>query len=256
MRTQSGVWEEFWKKYSFDTTLDRRIVSQELLSLRFRKIKKKLTQKFPGIEGLSVIEIGSGRGEVSAALALNGAKVTLIDNSGSALDKAKVFFSNIGAQADFIKADIFKIPPRLLNSFDISMSFGLAEHFNYPQRLEVIKIHKELLKPEGISLIGVPNKYCFPYRFFMVLAKLLGYALKEIEIPYSPAELKSIAAQAGFSSYNVAGSSFLRDSVYFLCTRYISHLSHWKLILDTSPFEIPLVFDDFLGYSLVLMGEN
>ena len=65
-------------------------------------------------------------------MSLRGANVTLLDYSETALEKAKLLFSNFNCKAQFIKADAFNIPPNLLNKFDVSMSFGLAEHFAYP----------------------------------------------------------------------------------------------------------------------------
>ena len=75
---------------------------------------------------------------MSALMALKGASITLIDYSQIALNKAKALFQNIGVNANFMKGNILDMPGDLLNSFDISMSFGLVEHFNYPLRRETI----------------------------------------------------------------------------------------------------------------------
>lgn len=257
MKGDKDIWDSFWKKYNFGVKEDKQIIRQELSSIRWKKIEKRVISKYGSLNGLNVIEIGSGRGEVSTLMALKGANITLIDYSEIALDKARALFKNIGIKANFINADIKNIPRNLLNTFDISMSFGLVEHFDYPLRRDVVKIHADLLKPDGISFIAVPNVYCLPYRFFMKLSQILGYSSEGgLEIPFSRLELKKIAVSAGFKTYEIVGSSFIRDSLYFLFTKYISHLTGWKLIIDISGFEIPSIFDNYFGYSLVLVGAK
>ena len=250
------IWDGFWSKYKFGAKKDRQIIGQELSSIRWKKIEERIISRYGSFKGLKVVEIGSGRGEVSALMASKGASITLMDYSEIALDRAKTLFRNIGVKANFLNADIRNIPKNLLNAFDISMSFGLAEHFDYPLRRDVVKIHADLLNDDGISFIAVPNAYCLPYRFFMKLSGILGYSSEGLEIPFSRSELSKIAVSAGFKTYEIVGSSFIRDSFYFLFARYISHLTKWKLIIDTSSFEIPSILDDYFGYSLVLVGTK
>jgi len=256
MDNHKAIWDSFWRKYKFGVKEDEQIIRQESASVRWNKIERRILNKYGSFKGLNVVEIGSGRGEVSAVMATKGANITLIDYSEIALDKARVLFKNTGVEANFLIADIRNFPKRLLNSFDISMSFGLVEHFDYPLREDVVKLHTDLLKPNGISFIGVPNVYCLPYRFFMKLSEILGYSSEGAEIPFSRSELRKIASSAGFKTYEIKGSSFIRDSVYFLFSRYISHLTKWRLIIDISPFEISSIFDDYFGYSLVLIGTK
>jgi len=256
MKESKAVWDNFWSKYQFQAKQNQQIIRQELSSVRWKKMEERIIRRYGSWNGLNVAEIGSGRGEVSAIMALKGACVTLIDYSEIALDKARVLFKDIGAQAKFVNADIMHISKTLLNTFDITMSFGLAEHFNYPLRSDVIKIHANLLKSDGISFIAVPNVNCLPYRLFMKLSQILGYSSQGLEIPFSRSELKKIAISTGFKTYEIIGSSFIRDTFYFLFSRYISHLTKWRLIIDTGVFEIPSFLDNYFGYSLVLIGAK
>jgi 2-polyprenyl-3-methyl-5-hydroxy-6-metoxy-1,4-benzoquinol methylase len=256
MEGGKNIWDDFWSKYKFEVGQDKQIIKQELSSVRWKKIEKKIISCYGTFKDLNIIEIGSGRGEVAAVMALKGARLSLLDYSQVALDKARILFNILGISATFINADAFNIPRNLLNSFDISMSFGLAEHFDYPLRQEIVRMHFNLLKPRGISFVAVPNKFCLPYRFFMKLSCILGYPSEGMEIPFSRSELGKIANALGFAKYEIVGSSFLRDSVYFLLTRYVSHLTKWRYIMDTSIFEMPTILDDYLGYSLVLMAKK
>ncbi len=253
VNTQKELWNGFWEKFKFGTREDKKVIQQELSSLRWKKIERKIIDKYSSFKGLKVIEVGSGRGEISAIMALKGADITLLDYSEQALGEARSLFARLGLEANYIKCDVMNVSGNVLNKFDISMSFGLAEHFAYPQRQTVFDIHARLLNNKGVSFISVPNIYCLPYRIFMGLSKMLGYCSIG-EVPFSRLELKNIASLSSFKSFEIVGSSLIRDSVYFLLARFISHLSKWKVMLGTTKFEIPSILDDYFGYSLIFIG--
>lgn len=54
--------------------------------------------------------------------------------------------------ADFFSPDVQK---KFKNFFDIVLSRGFVEHFQYPQ--EVIDKHLQLLKPGGLLIVSIPN---------------------------------------------------------------------------------------------------
>lgn len=256
MKEDKEIWDDFWRETNLSLSYDRAILRQEFASIRWKKIENNILAKYGSFKGLRVIEVGSGRGEISSLMAIKGARVSLLDYSSIALERARTLFENLGLDADFIIADAMNVPKELLGKFDISMSFGLVEHFTYPQRKTIFQVHRDLLNNKGSSFIGVPNKYCLPYIIFKKLAQLLGYWSVGLEIPFSRSELKKNAILAGFKNYEVAGSSFLRDSVYFLFARFISHLTRRKIIVDTSSFEIASFLDNYLGGSLLLIGTK
>lgn len=253
MRNQKGHWDKFWIRFKFDENKDRQIIQQELSSLRWRKIEKRVIDKYRSFKGLDVIEIGAGRGENALLMGLRGANVTLLDYSELALEKAKSLFSDFNCKAQFIKADVFDIPNNLLNNFDISMSFGLAEHFICSQRQQIFNSHFLLLKQNGLSFISVPNAFCLPYRVSLVVFKLFR-KYKLLEISFTHSELKKIARSAGYQSYEIIGSSLVKDSFCFLFAQFVPYLTKWKVILDTTRFEIPTILDNYFGYALVLVG--
>lgn len=253
---QKQVWDDFWKATNLNSNHDRVILRQELASLRWKKIEDNILAKYGSFQGLKVIEVGSGRGEIASLMALRGARVSLLDYSTIALEKAGILFKNLGLDADFILADVMNIPEELMGKFDISMSFGLAEHFTYPERKTIFQIHRDLLNNKGCCFVEVPNKYCAPYIIFKKLAQFLGHWSTAEEIPFSRSELKKNASFSGFKNYKVVGSSFLRDTIYFLFVRFISYLAKQKIIVNTSFFEIPSIFDNYFGRSLVLMASK
>jgi 2-polyprenyl-3-methyl-5-hydroxy-6-metoxy-1,4-benzoquinol methylase len=256
MQEHKKIWDDFWRETNLSSSYDRSVLRQELASIRWKKIENNILAKYGSFKGLRVIEVGSGRGEIASLMAIKGARVSLLDYSSIALERAQALFKNLELDADFIIADAMDIPKELLGKFDISISFGLAEHFTYPQRKTVFQVHRDLLNNRGSSFVEVPNKYCLPYIIFKKLAQFLGYWSVGLEIPFSRLELKRIADLAGFKTYEIVGSSFLRDSVYFLIIRFISHLTKWRIIVDTSCFEIASIMDNYLGHSLILIGSK
>lgn len=255
MRDQKEHWDGIWRKFKVDGDRDRQIIKLESGSLRWKKIEKRVIDKYHSFKGLDVIEIGAGRGENALLFGLRGANVTLLDYSEAAMEKAKALFSNFNCKAQFIKADAFDIPGNLLNNFDISMSFGLAEHFAYPQRQQIFDAHFLLLKQNGLSFISIPNAFNLPYRVSLMAFKLCR-KYKLLEIPFTRAELKKIVHLTGYRAYEIIGSSLLKDSFYFLFAQFVACLSKWKLMVDTTGFEIPTVFDDYFGYALILVGHK
>jgi len=83
------IWERKWRNTAFDSG----IVKRHLRSNRWKKISKRVRNHFGSFKGLRVVELGSGRGTESLLMALHGADVTLVDNSNTALKRAKELFS-------------------------------------------------------------------------------------------------------------------------------------------------------------------
>lgn len=79
--------------------------------------------------GKRILEVGCGRGTMSAYFADNGFVCTLLDSSKSAIDTAQKFFLAQGLKADFDVGDAMNLPYNP-GSFDIVFSIGLLEHFD------------------------------------------------------------------------------------------------------------------------------
>jgi len=80
------------------------------------------------LPGKRVLEVGCGRGTMSAYFADNGFECTLLDSSVSAIENARRFFAAYGLQARFDVGDAMSLPYDD-GAFDIVFSIGLLEHF-------------------------------------------------------------------------------------------------------------------------------
>jgi glycosyltransferase involved in cell wall biosynthesis/ubiquinone/menaquinone biosynthesis C-methylase UbiE len=112
--------------------------------------------------GQTLLELGSGTGELSAALALQGRKVVLLDFSPECLDFSRKLFNVLGQQARFSLADVLKGLPFLDRTFDCVWSSGLLEHF---EESDLHRIMRESVRvSRGKVMTLVPNAGSIPYR--------------------------------------------------------------------------------------------
>ena len=77
---------------------------------------------------LRVLEVGCGRGSLSAYFSDNGSECHLLDISETAIDIAKESFAAHGLTAKFHVGNCLELPFRD-NQFDVVFSIGLLEHF-------------------------------------------------------------------------------------------------------------------------------
>jgi 2-polyprenyl-3-methyl-5-hydroxy-6-metoxy-1,4-benzoquinol methylase len=191
--TPTADWDAMWSGLGEEADDP----TAELTSLRFRVQDQILTNAFGSMQGLKVIEIGSGRATNALLYALRGADATVLDSSPIALEQARRRFASRGLEVTTIESDVFALPEDARGRFDVSMSFGLCEHFAGERRSGVIAAHVELLKPGGIAMVNVPNRLSPFYRLWMGLAKRRGTWTLGYEVPFSGRELVRLARESG-----------------------------------------------------------
>jgi SAM-dependent methyltransferase len=156
------------------------------------------------MHGLSCVELGSGRGDLSALLAEQGAAVTLLDASLGALQQAAERFERLGLPASLVMGDLFTPPPTMHNHFDVVLSSGVIEHFNDARRTQSILAHWQLTRPGGVVIISVPAATCPTYRIWKCYWELRGWWPYGFEKPYSRRELLRRSAAAGLVHCSVS----------------------------------------------------
>ena len=209
------LWDKLWdKEVSQDN--DVFIIQKEEHSIRWKRILKIIYQQFNSFENLKVIEIGAGKGTYAALMAKKGADVTILDYSDKALTKARIFFKRNNLNANFKKEDALSISQELKNSYDVSMSFGLAEHFTGENRFKIIKAHFDLIKKGGITFISVPNKYNLFYRIWKYIAEKKNRWHWGEEYPFSRRELNKFCKKIKPVHYSFFGNSLFSSIRYFI----------------------------------------
>ncbi len=100
------------------------------------------------IKGKSVLHLQCHFGQDSLSLARMGAKVTGMDLSDAAIDKAREMNTALGLDATFVCCDIYDLPQHLQDSFDIVFtSYGVVGWL--PDLQKWGKIVDHFLRPGG-----------------------------------------------------------------------------------------------------------
>jgi SAM-dependent methyltransferase len=205
-----------------------------------------------------VIEIGAGAGTNAALLGSLGSNVSVLDYSERALERSHVFFERNRISAKEIQANALDLPTDLLGSFDVSMSFGLAEHFAGEERVRIIRSHLDLLRPGGMAFVSVPNKANPPYRLYKLLTERTRLWNVGEEYPFSRREFESICHNLGIRDYSFVGDSFLQS------LRFVDPVAAARKILKAKPrmdrsrlrLQRGTFLDDRFAYALVLCAAK
>ncbi len=243
--TGTPVWERVWKHVP-DDAKDDAALTREREGPRWACMVDAMVETFGTLEGLRTVELGSGRADLSVLLAERGAKVTLIDQSDKALDLARQRFDRLGLSAEYREGDLLD-PGKLVDEgFDVSLSYGVIEHFKHDSRTKTMQTHHDVLRPGGMAVIGVPNSNCPQYRVWKAYLELRGWWPYGMEIPYSRRELQRRAEQVGFVDCRIP------------CTGFWQALGdQWgRSILGRGPdwSQKRSMWDSWFGFSLLFLG--
>lgn len=129
----------------------------------------------------SLLELGSGTGELSAILGINGRIPYLMDYSEENIDYAKSLFQELEIKGYFYFGDILEGVPLRTNSVDWIWSSGLLEHFSDEQIEDILKESVRVCKKGVMSL--VPNANSIFYRIGKFKMEQEGTWLYGKEIP-------------------------------------------------------------------------
>lgn len=228
--------------------MDLSAPDEEERTPRWRHQEELVRTRLGSFDGLRVVELGAGRGTNAALYARRGAKVTLVDRSHVALAQARELFGANGVECETVEADLFDLPKSLLACFDISMSFGVCEHFLGERRLAVVRAHLDVLRRGGIAMIGVPNRFSPVYRLWVKVLMSRGSWPLGTEVPFAPRELAMLARAAGGEPLAPRYGSFAASVVNHGINQALFKLGRRGLPIP----QLRLPFADRLAYELLL----
>jgi len=243
-RETAADWNAQWRSEPLDLDAPR----LEARTPRWRAQEALVRERFGGFDGLHAIEIGSGRGLNAYLFAERGADVTLLDESSVALEQARQLFDAGGLALQTVEADLFAPPEELQGKFDVSMSYGLCEHFLGERRLAVVRAHLEPLRLGGLALLGVPNRFAPVYRVWTWTLMRRGSWPLGTEVPFSARELRELAERAGGEPLEPRYGSFVASIVNHGVNQALFKLGRGALPIPQ--LRLPLV--DRLAYELLL----
>lgn len=175
-------------------------------------IQEAVLATFSGFKGLRTVELGCGEGKVSLLFALQGAKTTLVDYSEKQLGNARHVAEAFAIEPVFMPGNLLRLPSEAFDRYDVSMSFGTAEHFFDEDRQTIFDVHRRVLRPGGITLVWVPNRWGLLFHAGVAVRQKLGRVTCPVdEIPFSRGELAERASRAGLRVVRIVGADYLRN---------------------------------------------
>ena len=246
---RAADWDAQWRV----EPLDPAAAEAEARTPRWRAQERLVRERFGGFGDLDVVELGAGRGLNALLYARRGARVTLVDLSTFVLEQAGQLFERAGAAApELVEGDVFDLPELVRDRFDVSMSFGLAEHFLGERRKQVVAAHVQAARPGGLALLGVPNRYAPAYRLWKAALEARGTWPLGTEEPFSARELTALARAAGGEPLAPEYGSFVGSLVNHGLNQALFKLG--RRGLRVPQLRLPLL--DRFAYELLLPVER
>ncbi|MEM7028623.1 MAG: class I SAM-dependent methyltransferase [Chloroflexota bacterium] len=149
LKTNQQVWDE-WATIHMSETSDYDVAA-------FKAGQKGITPNIPddigSVEGKSILHLQCHFGMDSLMWTRQGAMVTGVDFSSSAIQGARALNNELGLNATFVEADIYSLPEALAGQFDIVMTyFGTIVWLPDLKRWAEVIAH--FLKPGGFFYIA------------------------------------------------------------------------------------------------------
>lgn len=151
-----------------------------------------------------IIEVGSGSGFLSMALARKGARVALLDISEVALEAAGNAFKEAGLpEPEIICADALSsgLPD---DKYDIVWNGGVIEHFFDEGKEKLILEMFRMTKPGGSVIIMVPNSWCVQAQVVQLWQKFRKTWIYGYEDDMSPKRLAKMCKRLGIKDFEVS----------------------------------------------------
>lgn len=131
-------------------------------------------------EGESVLEVGSGTGATSLALALSGRRSTALDFAQPCLDLASLAAKRLKCPLDTVMADATAELPFDDFAFDWVFQAGLLEHFEKQERVRLLRNWGRVAH-RMVSII--PNAASIAYRYGKTRMEKKGCWPYGLELP-------------------------------------------------------------------------
>lgn len=157
-----------------------------------------------------VLDVGCGGGILTESLSREGAIVTGIDITESAITVAKQHAQGEGLQIDYQVSTVEELAENQAGQFDIVTCMELLEHV--PDPSSVVKACATLVKPGGYVFFSTINRNPKAFLFAIVgaeyLLKLLPIGMHQYEKFIRPSELSTWARAASLSIDAMRGISY------------------------------------------------
>lgn len=172
-------------------------------SVRIDKVIKFIRKYFGKVKGLNILDCGISEGGVADILNKEGANCFGVDINPREISGVKI-----------VQADLNKGIPEFEIEFDVIFAGEIIEHLFDDGKF--IQECRDILKPDGLLIITVPNLVSFLNRFLMFFGfmPMTAYAAEEFHYHvYTRSKLRQLIRKKGFEILK-ATSSYLPLNIF------------------------------------------
>ena len=162
-----------------------------------------------GLAGKTVLDVGCGGGILTESMARRGADATGIDMGAENLEAGRIHAEQSGL-TDTLRYQhitVEALAKQSPASFDVVTCMEMLEHV--PDPTQIVQACFDLLKPNGVCVLSTINRNPKSYLFAIIGAeyvlRLLDRGTHDYAKFITPAELDSMAVNAGFNRQDLIG---------------------------------------------------
>lgn len=175
------------------------------INRRFHQLFTRLF-KTSDASSMRLLEIGCAKSSWLPYFAKEfGFRVCGIDYSPNGCQIARTVLQANGVEAEVVCADFFSPPERMLETFDVVVSFGVVEHFD--DTASCLAAVSSFLRPGGLLITNIPNMV----GWIGSIQKLVNRPVYDIHQLIDPARLREAHELAGLKTL---------ECEYFVCTNF------------------------------------
>ena len=165
--------------------------------IRIEKSIKLIRQYFNKVKGLDILECGIARGGIADLLSREGANCFGIDINSRHIENVKIF-----------QADLNDGFPEFGGKFDVIFAGEVIEHLFDDSKF--VKDCRNLIKPDGLLIITVPNLVFSANRILMLFGKMPMFAFAPYHYHvYNKKILNNLLKENGFEILKTISSHIL-----------------------------------------------
>jgi len=193
--------QEFYNETPFPDYELERLNSKKDLKVQAWEFPRILNRSIP--KGASIIDVGTGTGQLSAFLSLDRKEVYGIDFSDSSINKANALKKKLKLESLILKKVDIANKEQIKSigkQFDYLLCLGVLHHTgkSYKSFENII----ELIKPGGHIAIGLYNKYGrIPLKIRIFLAKTIFKNNNKVKDFFIKLQIKNVEDKKRFSGW-------------------------------------------------------
>ena len=166
--------------------------------------------RFAGLAGKTVLDVGCGGGILSESMAGRGAHVTGIDLGDKPLKVAKLHLLETGKKVNYRKMAVEDLAKEQPHHYDVVTCMEMLEHV--PSPASIVRACAELSKPGGWVFFSTINRNPKSYLFAVIGAEYILNLLPRGTHDYAkfikPSELARMAREAGLDIKEIIGMTY------------------------------------------------